>query len=236
MRCCATHPAPRRCGAGRCRRRSSCRCRTCRCRWSRPVRPAAGTGARPPPPGTVSPDSTSSASSSCHSWRNRLAPVRLPSPPITTSESMPRSTMFLAARRRPSLVRKVLDLAVPIDGAALLQDPGDVRGLHPADQVAALGQALVALVDGVDVDAVVQCGPHDGPDGRVHAGGVAAAGEDADAGGRVCLPGSFVESRLLPGSLQAERIDLAHIRTSADPVPTGWGFARRRAGRLPSPA
>ena len=88
------------------------------------------------PSGCSSPASTSSLSSSGHSSRNRFAPVRLPSPPITTSPSMPRSTRLRAARRRPSRVRNSADRAVPISVPPLLQDPADVGGLEPPDQLA----------------------------------------------------------------------------------------------------
>ena len=78
--------------------------------------------------------------------------------------------MFLAAVRRPSLVRKGLGPGGADGGSAALQDAGDVRRLHPPDQLAALDQALVALIDRVHIDAVVQGGPDDGPDRRVHPG------------------------------------------------------------------
>lgn len=49
-----------------------------------------------------------------HSWRNRFAPVREPSPPMTTRLVIPRSTKFLAAFRRPGLSRKSAHRAEPI--------------------------------------------------------------------------------------------------------------------------
>src|SRR5215218_1629839 len=62
-------------------------------------------------------------------------------------------------------------------GAAAVQDVADVVPGHRADAVAPVDQALVALVDGEDLRAVVERGPDHGPDGRVHARGVAAAGQ-----------------------------------------------------------
>ena len=80
-----------------------------------PTRPTSlRKGCRAATSGEISPEVTSSASSPAHSCRNRLAPVRLPSPPMTTSASMPRSTMFFAAVRRPSWVRNCCDRAVPM--------------------------------------------------------------------------------------------------------------------------
>src|SRR5260221_10216063 len=49
-----------------------------------------------------------------HSSLNLSAPVRLPSPPQTTRASMPSLIRLYAAVVRPSIVRKVLLLAVPI--------------------------------------------------------------------------------------------------------------------------
>ena len=132
--------------------------------------------------GCSSPASTSSASSSGHSSRKRLAPVRLPSPPITTSASMPRSTRLRAARRRPSRVRKGARPGGSDHRAAALQDAADVRRLEPADQLAALDEPLIALVHRVDVDAVVQRGADDGPHRRVHPTGIPTAGQHRDAG------------------------------------------------------
>jgi len=60
------------------------------------------------------PVDTSSSSKLLHSWRNRLAPVKLPSPPMHTRFVMPLSNKFNAARRRPSRSRKSLQRALPI--------------------------------------------------------------------------------------------------------------------------
>ena len=95
---------------------------------------------------------------------------------------MPRSTMFRAAVRRPSRVLNGLGPGGADRCAALVQDAVGVGGFHPPDEVAAFDQALVSLVDRIHVDAVVQGGADDGPHGRVHPGGVAAAGENSDAG------------------------------------------------------
>lgn len=60
------------------------------------------------------PCSTSSDSSPLHSSLKRLAPVRLPSPPMTHRLVMPRSTRLWAAFRRPSWVRNSLQRALPM--------------------------------------------------------------------------------------------------------------------------
>jgi hypothetical protein len=71
---------------------------------------------------------------------------------------------------------------------AALQDAGDVGRFHPLDQLAALDEPQIALVDRIHVDAVMQGGPDHGPHRRIHPGGVAAAGQNANAGGRgACL-------------------------------------------------
>ena len=63
---------------------------------------------------STSPEAASSPTSSGHSCLSRSAPVRLPSPPITTRLSMPVFRKFRAACRRPSRVRKRSERAVPI--------------------------------------------------------------------------------------------------------------------------
>lgn len=65
-------------------------------------------------PKLFSPALTKSASSSGHSVRNWLAPVRLPSPPITHRLVIPNLTKLRAAFVRPSLVRKSWQRALPI--------------------------------------------------------------------------------------------------------------------------
>lgn len=56
----------------------------------------------------------SSSNRPLHSSRNRLAPVRLPSPPITHRLVMLRFTRLCAAFRRPSRVRNSLQRALPM--------------------------------------------------------------------------------------------------------------------------
>lgn len=56
----------------------------------------------------------SSSSSPFHSFRKRLAPVRLPSPPITHRLVMPKRTKLQAAFRRPSRLRKAWQRALPM--------------------------------------------------------------------------------------------------------------------------
>jgi len=63
---------------------------------------------------------------------------------------------------------------------AAVQDAADVVPGHRADAVAAVDQALPALVDGEDVRATVDGGADHGPDGRVHARGVAATGQHGE--------------------------------------------------------
>lgn len=55
-----------------------------------------------------------SSSSPLHSSRKMLAPVRLPSPPITHTLVMPSWTRLRAAFKRPSRLRKALQRALPI--------------------------------------------------------------------------------------------------------------------------
>lgn len=61
-----------------------------------------------------SPFCASSSSSPLHSSRKRLAPVKLPSPPITQRLVIPLRTRLRAACRRPSRVRKGLQRALPM--------------------------------------------------------------------------------------------------------------------------
>lgn len=60
------------------------------------------------------PARTRSASSPLHSVLNALAPVRLPSPPITHRLVMPSFTKLQAAFIRPSLALKSLQRALPM--------------------------------------------------------------------------------------------------------------------------
>jgi L-alanine-DL-glutamate epimerase-like enolase superfamily enzyme len=63
---------------------------------------------------------------------------------------------------------------------AAVQDHTHVGAGHRPDQVSAGDQALVALVDGIDVEPVVQPCPDHRADGGVHSGGVTAAGEHGE--------------------------------------------------------
>ena len=58
----------------------------------------------------IFPVSTSSLINSCHSSRNLLAPVRVPSPPMATRLVIPRVTRLQAAFNRPSRSRKSVHL------------------------------------------------------------------------------------------------------------------------------
>ncbi len=60
------------------------------------------------------PPASSSSTSERHSWRSVSAPVRLPSPPITTRLSIPARRKFSAAFSRPARVRKASERAVPM--------------------------------------------------------------------------------------------------------------------------
>ncbi len=65
-------------------------------------------------------------------------------------------------------------------GAPAMQDVADVVPAEVADAVPAVDHALIALEDRVDLGAQRDRGPHHRPHRRVHALGVAAAGQDAD--------------------------------------------------------
>ena len=68
--------------------------------------------------------------------------------------------------------------------AAAMDDAADIRPAKRPDLVAALDEAAIALVDPAHLEAVVEACPDNGPDCRVHARGVAAAGQDANLGDR----------------------------------------------------
>jgi len=68
-------------------------------------------------------------------------------------------------------------------GAAPVQDPPYVRGLHAPDGLASVDQTLKPVMDHEGVDAVEQRRPNHCPDRGVHPAGVPAAGEYRDAGG-----------------------------------------------------
>lgn len=132
---------PQWCGAAPSRCRWSCRCRRNRYRWSRPCPQCGAPSYRglishwsdlifkkkktrggevlsrhttQSCKGAQSPCRSSSSNRPLHSSLNRLAPVRLPSPPITHRLVMPRWTRLCAALRRPSRVRNSLQRALPM--------------------------------------------------------------------------------------------------------------------------
>ena len=63
--------------------------------------------------GAKRPSATNSSASEPHSSRKTCAPVKLPSPPMTTSRFMPWRSRLCTALLRPSLVRKSGLRAVP---------------------------------------------------------------------------------------------------------------------------
>jgi hypothetical protein len=85
--------------------------------WSCLLQQPSRQGSGPPSTaasGTDPPSFTSSSSRLPHSLRKTLAPVRLPSPPMTHRLVMPRWTRLWAAARRPALVVKALQRALPM--------------------------------------------------------------------------------------------------------------------------
>src|SRR5690606_35820829 len=64
------------------------------------------------------------------------------------------------------------------DRAAVLDDAADVAGAERADAV--LHEALEAAVDAEDLPSAVDRAAHDGPDGRIHSGGVSPTRENGD--------------------------------------------------------
>ena len=65
------------------------------------------------------------------------------------------------------------------NGAAPVDDAADAAGIHGTDIPG--DKARPAPADAHALDAVLHCRPHHRTDGGVHAGGVAAAGQHADA-------------------------------------------------------
>lgn len=81
------------------------------------------------------------------------------------------------------------------DGAPLREDPADVVPTHPADPLPAVDEPLEPLLDGEDVEPLLEGRPDGGSHDGVHPGRVAAAREDRHP------PGSLArhESLLGPG-------------------------------------
>src|ERR1035437_7882608 len=107
----------------------------------------------------TSPDSTSFATTSAHSSRNKFAAVRLAPTPLRTELVAPRG-----AKHR----------------ATAVQDPPDVRGRHAPDCLAPVDQTLIPVVDHIGVNSAEQRRPNHCPDRGVHPTGVPAAGEYRD--------------------------------------------------------
>ena len=139
-------------------------------------------------PGRGDLSSTNSSSKSDHSARNSTAPLRLPSPPMTTSASMPRSMRLRAARRRPARVLKSALRAVPSDGPSLVHDPADIGRRQRPDAVSAVDEALQPVVHPEHVEPGVERRADDGAHGGVHPSGVSSAGEDGELGRNRTLP------------------------------------------------
>ncbi len=71
----------------------------------------------------------------------------------------------------------------PQNRPALVQDPPDIRRRHRTDAIAAVDQALQALVDTEHLESGGEAAADDRSNCRVHAGGVAAAGEHCELAG-----------------------------------------------------
>src|SRR5690606_40607825 len=63
-------------------------------------------------------------------------------------------------------------------GATLVQNPVRFTGFHHPDEVAAGDETVVSLVDRIHLHVAVSSGEHNGAHRCVHAGGVAAAGQN----------------------------------------------------------
>ena len=70
----------------------------------------------------------------------------------------------------------------PDDGAALVQDPGDVVPPHLFDVIATRDGSLPALLDGENLRARLDRSPHDRTHCGIHSLGVPTRGEHADSG------------------------------------------------------
>ena len=78
----------------------------------------------------------------------------------------------------------------PDHGPAALDDAAHIRPAERPDLVAALDEAEIALENRAHLESVVQARPDNRPDGRVHAGGVPAAGQNSDLPDRHAVSGA----------------------------------------------
>ena len=108
------------------------------------------------------------------------AAVSVPSPPMGMSDvdaELRGELLGVVARPRAAVA---LQAGRAEDGAAAGEDAAD--GVEVEGAVAAVEQALVAVLEADDLVAVVRHGAvHDRPDHCVEAGAVAACGENSDA-------------------------------------------------------
>ena len=161
-----------------------------------------------------------------------VAPWSVPSPPMATSASMP-AARRLCGRPRAALGRPEGVAAGRLeDRAAGLEDVGDALAVH-LDEVA-VAHARVAAADADDLEALGDGAAHGRPDAGVHAGRVAAGGEDADSLD-VGHGGDRIRGQPPEGAKGGRvRRSIRAVRSPAGPVGASWPRRRcagRRAGR-----
>ena len=190
-----------------------------------PTRPTSAQAAMGIGPGRVerTPSSTSSSSSSGHSWRNMSAPGEAA---VATDDHEPVDVRARrgcgAARRRPSRVRKSSLRAVPSTVPPRCRMPPTSAEDSDRMRVAAVDQALQALVD-----ARRPRGPAASPvrttarTAGVHAGGVAAAGEHGELG-RLGAGVGFGRAAQRPGTLPGGPVPPARPTAGAAPPRRRW--------------
>jgi hypothetical protein len=131
------------------------------------------------------------------------APVRLPSPPITTSPVDPSLHEVAGGALPPLPLAEVVAAGGADDRAAEMEDASDVLAVERLDRLAAVDETLVALVDRVCRDPEMDRGAHDRPDRGVHAAGIAAAGEHGEAARSTVGHGAILLGRQAAGERRA---------------------------------
>ena len=114
---------------------------------------------------------------------------------------MPCEARLRSAFERPLSSRNSFERALPRKVPPTLDDAADVARIERADLI--VDQALKALPHAVDGHALIEGAARDGANGRIHAGGVAAAGQDRNAFHAAMLrltlaPGPCPQARLFP--------------------------------------
>lgn len=174
-----------------------------------------------------------------HSCLNKSAPVKEPSPPITTKLVIPRAMRLLAACKRPGRSLKKQTTISKLhhigkwkkslpkcstsswtdNGTALVNDRTNGRPVGFLDIFTPVDHSLVAFAYKINLASQIQSHTDDGADGSIHTLGIATAGKHGQA---LALMGSPLDELLRTGRVHVQaRLWLPILRIGAQKEPEG---------------